>query len=123
MPLLVIICGWTISKYSGEFAQVNFKVRLANELMTIERKGEPVTPATEITTFRSSGKPVENLYREAASIVDRFYAGSWIMGGFIGLILGITLARLTIYKYRKEYLVNKGNCLSCARCLEYCPVK
>ena len=122
-PLLVIICGWTISKYSGEFAQVNFKVRLANELMTIERKGEPVTPATEITTFRSSGKPVENLYREAASIVDRFYAGSWIMGGFIGLILGITLARLTIYKYRKEYLVNKGNCLSCARCLEYCPVK
>lgn len=122
-PVLVILCGWTVSKYHEDFARVNFKVRLAQEMMTIESKGETAVIPTEVTTFRSSGQMAENLYKEAAAIVHRFYTGSWIMGGFIGLIFGLTLARLTIFRYRNEYLANKGNCLSCARCLEYCPVK
>jgi NosR/NirI family nitrous oxide reductase transcriptional regulator len=122
-PVLVVLCGWTVSKYHEDFAHVNFKVRLAQEMMTIESKSETAVIPTEVTTFRSSGQMVENLYKEAAAIVNRFYTGSWIMGGFIGLVFGLTLARLTIFRYRNEYLANKGNCLSCARCLEYCPVK
>jgi NosR/NirI family nitrous oxide reductase transcriptional regulator len=122
-PALVILCGWTASKYHEDFAHVNFKVRLAQEMMTIDSKSESAVIPTEVTTFRSSGQMAENLYKEAALIVNRFYAGSWIMGGFIGLVFGLTLARLTIFRYRNEYLANKGNCFSCARCLEYCPVK
>jgi NosR/NirI family nitrous oxide reductase transcriptional regulator len=122
-PALVVLCGWTVSKYHEDFAHVNFKVRLAKEMMTIDSKSETAVIPTEVTTFRSSGQMVENLYKEAAAIVNRFYTGSWIMGGFIGLVFGLTLARLTIFRYRNEYLANKGNCLSCARCLEYCPVK
>lgn len=122
-PFLIVATGWTFSRYHEEFARVNFKVKLAYELMTIEKKGEPAALPTEITTFRSSGTPVENLYREAASIIKKFHTGSWIIGGSIGLILGLTLASLTIFKYRDEYTANKGNCLSCARCLDYCPVK
>lgn len=121
-PALVVLCGWTASKYHEDFAQVNFKVRLAQELMNYDTKNDAATVPLEISTFRSSGKPVENLYKEAAVLVNRFYIGSWIMGGIIGLIIGLTLARLTIFRYRNEYLANKGNCLSCARCLEYCPV-
>jgi NosR/NirI family nitrous oxide reductase transcriptional regulator len=122
-PVLVVLCGWTVSKYHMDFAHVNFKVRLAQEMISIESKGETAVIPTEVTTFRSSGQMAENLYKEAAHIVNRFYTGSWIMGGFIGLVFGLTLARLTIFRYRNEYLANKGNCLSCARCLEYCPVK
>jgi ferredoxin len=92
-------------------------------MMILDSKDETAVLPTEVTTFRSSGQLAENLYMEAASILKRFYAGSWIMGGFIGLVFGLTLARLTIFRYRNEYLANKGNCLSCARCLEYCPVK
>lgn len=122
-PLLIIVCGWIFSKYHEDFALVNFKVRLAEEFMNFDTNKDASTVPLEIATFRSSGKPVENLYREAAVIVHRFYFGSWIMGGIFGLILGLTLARLTIFRYRNEYLANKGTCLSCARCLAYCPVK
>jgi|WetSurMetagenome_2_1015567.scaffolds.fasta_scaffold18229_2 NosR/NirI family transcriptional regulator, nitrous oxide reductase regulator len=122
-PLLVVVCGWTVSRYHQDFAVVNFKVRLAKELMANENKAGTALIPTEITTFKSSGKPLENLYKEANAIVHRFYVGSWIMGALIGLVFGLVLARLTIFKYRDEYLVNKGSCLSCARCLEYCPVE
>ena len=122
-PALVVLCGWTVSKYHEDFAHVNFKVRLAQELMTLDRKSETVAIPAEVTAFQASGQQVENLYKETAAIVKRFYTGSWIMGGFIGLVFGLTLARLTLFRYQNEYLANKGNCLSCARCLPYCPVK
>jgi len=121
-PFLVVVCSWTASKYYESFAKVNFKVRLANELM-MASKNETGQNSIEITTFLSSGKPVEKLYEEAAAIVDRFHTGSWIFGGVIGLVFGITLARLTLFQYRNEYSINKAACLSCARCVDYCPVK
>lgn len=123
-PVLVILIGWVTSKYHEDFARVNFKVRLAEEMIKHNNESQKeAEPLTEITTFEASGTPVEALYKEAASIVDKFYIGSWIIGGFIGLIFGLTLAKLTIYPYRDEYLTNKGNCFSCARCIDYCPVK
>lgn len=122
-PLLIVASGWTLSRYHENFAQVNFKVRLANELMILSSKGDPDVLSKEVTAFRSSGKAIEDLYNEAAAILKRFYIGSWIIGAFLGLVFGLTLARLTIYRYQDEYLANKGSCLSCARCLEYCPVK
>jgi NosR/NirI family transcriptional regulator, nitrous oxide reductase regulator len=121
-PALIAVCGWTVSRYNEDFAKVNFKVRLANELMAKDSIPANATIPVEITTFQSSGKPVENLYKEASVIIHRFYIGSWIIGAFIGLIFGLTLARLTIFRYQDEYLVNKGTCLSCSRCLDYCPV-
>ena len=121
-PLLVVVTGWTVSKYHEDFAKVNFKVRLATELMAKAKADETTQVTNELTAFKSSGKTVEALYKEVSSIIRKFYIGSWIIGGTIGLVLGLTLARLTIYKYRDEYLANKGTCLSCARCLQYCPV-
>jgi polyferredoxin len=122
-PALVILGGWTVSQYHEDLAQVNFKVRLANQLMTAGTDDGATVVPDEITAFRSSGTQLEALYKEAASIVRKFYIGGWIMGAFLGLVFGLTLARLTIYRYRNEYVANKGNCFSCARCLKYCPVK
>ncbi len=122
-PVLVALTGWTVSRYHGDFAQVNFKVKLANEMKEMKiNKSASVLP-DEVKAFQSSGTPEEALYQEARSIIGKFYTGSWIMGGFIGLVLGLTLARLTLYRYRNEYNTNKGNCYSCARCVPYCPVK
>jgi NosR/NirI family transcriptional regulator, nitrous oxide reductase regulator len=122
-PVLMAVCGWTLSKYHEDLANVNFKVRLAQEMMTLDTKADALTLPVEVTTFQASGVAVENLYKEAAVIVRKFYAGSWIIGCFIGLVFGLTLSRLTIFSYQNEFLANKGNCLSCARCLDYCPVK
>jgi NosR/NirI family nitrous oxide reductase transcriptional regulator len=121
-PLLMAACGWTASKYHETFAKVNGKVRLANQVR-LSSISESAQPSIEITTFRSSGKPAEQLYAEASVILDRFYLGSWFLGAFIGLVFGLTLARLTLIPYKTDYTTNKGTCFSCARCVDYCPVK
>lgn len=121
-PLLMAASGWTASKYHETFAKVNGKVRLANQIM-LASKSESTQTSIEITTFRSSGKPAEKLYEEVALILDRFYLGSWFLGAFIGLVFGLTLAQLTLIPYKTDYTTNKGTCFSCARCVDYCPVK
>jgi len=122
-PVLIVLTGWVVSRYHEDFAHVNFKVRLAQEMMNAGQYTDPATIPTEVTTFQASGTAVEALYKEAEFIVHKFHIGSWIIGGFIGLVFGLTLAQLTIYRYRDEYTTNKGNCYSCARCVDYCPVK
>lgn len=122
-PVLVFAAGWTASQYHLDFARVNFKVRLAEEMMRVTENPEAITLPDEVTAFQSNEKPVELLYAETQSIIRKFHIGSWIIGGFIGLVFGLTLARLVIYRYRDDYQTNKGECFSCARCVPYCPVK
>lgn len=121
-PALVILGGWAGSRFHSNLAMVNFKVRLANELITANKDAE-AKPSFEVATFKGSGAAVETLYKEAADITRQFYYGGWILGGFLGLVFGLTLANQSIFRYRDEYIPNKGACFSCARCVEYCPVK
>lgn len=122
IPVLMLAGGWAGSRYHENLAGVNSRVRLANHLL----ENAPVVSLEveeEITAFRTSGQPVEELYAEAAAIVRRFYIGGWIFGAFIGLVFGLTLANLTRFQKRTDYTPNKGHCLSCARCMDYCPVR
>jgi ferredoxin len=120
IPLLMVLCGWSGASLHQRLAMVNSKVRLANELL---QSKEGQTLSMEITTFKSSGKQIDRLYTDAAEILKKFYIGGWIFGAFIGLVLGLSLASLTLFKYRVDYTPNKGTCLSCARCVDFCPVK
>ena len=121
IPVFVFLSGWTGSRFHENLANVHPKVRLANNLIeNQEYVSEEVLE--EITAFKSSGKPAEVLYNEAAAIVGNFYIGSWVLGAFLGLVFGLTLAGLTHFKYKTDYTPNKGTCFSCARCFEYCPV-
>jgi len=120
IPLLVLAGGYTGSRFHENLARVNHKVQLAQTLLHPDNT-QP--ESFEVTAFKSSGKSTEELYKEAASIVDEFYVGGWILGGFIGLVFGLTLTSLSIFKYQEDYTPNKGTCLSCARCVDFCPVK
>ncbi len=122
IPILIVFGGWTGSKFHENLASVNPKVRLANVLLEQDIE---VTEDTriEIDAFKSSGKTKADLYSEAGAIVNEFYTGGWILGGFIGLVFGLTLAGLSRFRYRTDYEPNKGTCLSCARCMDYCPVE
>ena len=122
-PVLVIVSGWTTAQYHQDFARVNFKVRLAEEMMNVTADPGAVTMPDEVTAFQSNETPVEQLYKETQLIIHKFRTGSWIVGGFIGLVFGLTLARLVIYRYREDYQTNKAECFSCARCMPFCPVK
>lgn len=121
-PALVVIGGWAGSRFHENLAMVNPTVRLA---YTLSSKTNNITdnPSTEVSGFKGSGKTLENLYKEAASINRQFYIGGWLLGGFLGLIFGLTLAKQSFPLYRKEYVPNKGTCLSCGRCMDFCPIK
>lgn len=121
IPVLMILGAWTLSNFYENLAKVNSKVRLANELMLF--KADSMLPSVEIEAFKSAGTPVEELYSEAAVIVEQFYIGSWVLGGFLGLVFGLTLSSLSVFKYREDYTPDKAECVSCARCLKYCPVE
>jgi NAD-dependent dihydropyrimidine dehydrogenase PreA subunit len=56
-------------------------------------------------------------------IREKFYTGGWIAGGFMGLVIGLTLLGQIVYRKNGDYQPYKGDCISCARCIPYCPVK
>ncbi len=122
VPVLVFSGGYIASNFHKNLAMVHPKVKLANETVNNTNYGVVGKEALEITAFKSSGQTIEQLYAEAASIVDEFYMGSWFLGGFIGLVFGLTLIGLSVFKYHPDYSPNKATCLSCARCMKYCPV-
>ncbi len=121
-PALVILCGFIGSVFHENLSMVNPKVRLAYILSTADAKTSD-NYSIEISAFKGSGKTLDQLYIEAKSITRQFYFGGWILGGFLGLILGLTLAKQSFPQNSREYRPNKGTCLSCTRCVDFCPVK
>lgn len=122
IPLLVVVGGWTGAKFHENLARVNPKVSLAKELLTFDGVIDDNT-SEEIKAFTMAGKPEEELYTEATAIVKDFYKGGWLLGGFIGLVFGLTLLGLSVFRYREDYVPNRSSCLSCLRCVDYCPVE
>ena len=76
----------------------------------------------DVQTFLKSGKTMDTLVMEAEVIRGKFYTGSMIAGGFLGLVVGMTLLNTVVFRKRQDYVPHKGNCFSCGRCMDYCPV-
>ena len=122
IPFLAAAGGWTGIQLHETLAGVSPKVKLAKELLDPASPGNQTEPF-EITAFRSSGKSSAEVFTEATGVIKRFYTGSWILGGFIGFIFGVVIAGRMLITWRTDYVPNKGACFSCARCVDYCPVK
>ncbi|MCK9421597.1 MAG: 4Fe-4S binding protein [Bacteroidales bacterium] len=122
IPFLIVAGGWTGIRLHETLAGVNGKVKLARQLLdpaTLRIQSEPF----EITAYKSSGKSQMQVNEEASVMLKRFYTGGWILGGFIGLMFGVVIAGRMLNIWRTDYVPNKGTCLSCTRCVDYCPVK
>lgn len=122
IPFLMLAGGWTGSKLHEPLAGVNAKVRLAKQILKpFTNKNQAET--FEIQAYKSAGKQQSQVFAEASAVLHQFYIGSWIVGGFVGLVFGGLIAGRMITTYRTDYIPNKGTCLSCVRCVDYCPVK
>ena len=123
IPIMVAVGGFLASNFYENFAMVNSKVRLENELKNNSNYGLKDKEALEITGFKSSGKSLAMLQSEVKTILHQFYVGSWIFGAFVGLVFGLTLLNLSVFKYHSDYSPDRARCHSCARCMDFCPVK
>jgi polyferredoxin len=121
-PLWVGIGGFAGSKMQVPLSMINRTVYLADLLIKHpEVKNDPNN--IDVRTFMSLGKSTVKLMEEAVVIRNQFYIGGWLLGGFMGLVIGSRLMRLSVFRRRDDWEPNKTNCLSCARCMSYCPVK
>jgi ferredoxin len=95
-------------------------VRLA-ERVYLEQAGivEGTTDASD--AFRATGKEVKELYADASAIKVKFGVGSWLFGGFIGLVVGLKFIALSVRREKTDYHADSASCLACGRCFEYCP--
>ena len=122
LPLWVGIAGYAGSLAHIPLSRFNQTVYLAEQIVEHPEVKED-TKNIDVRTFMSSGKTTEQLIQEADAIRNQFYWGGWILGGFIGLVIGTSLIGLSTFRKREDWEPNKTNCLSCARCMDYCPVK
>jgi ferredoxin len=122
LPLWMGIGGFAGSLLHVPLSRFNQTVYLAEQIVEHpEVKNDPNN--IDVRTFMSSGKTTEQLILEADTIRTQFYWGGWILGGFMGLVIGTSLIGLSTFRKREDWEPNKTNCLSCARCMDYCPVK
>lgn len=122
VPLWIGIGGWTGSMVHVPLSKFNKTVYLSEQLVAHPEIRQDQANI-DVQSFMQSGKTLEQLVTEGKAIRRQFYWGSWLLGGFMGLVIGLTLVKLATHRNRKDYVPDKTNCLSCGRCMDYCPVK
>ena len=122
LPLLVALGVGAGSLLKESLSRMHPTVQLA-ERVAGEELGRYDETTIYTETFRSSDRPVADLYAEALEIKQSYgVAGRWL-GGFIGLVIACKLIAVSMYRSRSGYEPDRGTCFSCGRCFKYCPVK
>jgi ferredoxin len=117
-----MLAGWFLTEKTHlHLAGINPIVSLAREMRSEELTGVPAI-TKEAVTFKESGKNLEELYLNEATVTERFRKGSRWVGLFFGASLGLALFISTRREERTGYVPDRGKCVSCARCFESCPV-
>jgi ferredoxin len=122
LPILMLLCGWAGSGIRKVTSRMHPTVRLA-ERIYLEDTGKVEDTTDASLAFRATGKETEVLYSEALNIRADFGLGGWFFGGFVGLVIGLKLVTVSIWRQRTDYEAGRASCLACGRCFKYCPME
>ncbi len=122
IPVLMAVGGWMMSASHRWLASAHQEVALAQ---TIAKHPELLTQKgnVDIDTFLASGMSLEALNTKAEVVREKFRIGGWYAGAFIGLVLGLMLLNEVVFRKQEIYQANRSNCMSCGRCMDFCPVE
>ncbi len=121
LPIIIVAGGWVGSKCHVPLSKAHYTVDLAEQIR-LEDTGRRTETSDETDAFRATGKTTAQLYDEARAIRHQFKIGGWILGGFLGLVFGLKLINLSVFRKQDIYEADRGHCYSCGRCFDYCPV-
>ena len=120
--VLIAGLGWTGSLLGTSASKLHPSVVLAEHYFANIKKPAPYTPQTpEALLLKRAEKDPRAVATNAASVRARFVLGGWLLGGWIGLVIGVKLISLSVRHLHSEFEPDRGACVSCARCFEYCP--
>jgi len=122
IPIWIAAGGFTGWKAHTFLSKAHPDVSLA-ELMITRPEVKNDLKNIDVQTFLSSGKTMDKLVEETTLIRKKFLWGSMAAGGFLGLVIGMTLLNQVIFRRNDIYEPDRGDCYSCGRCMDYCPVK
>jgi ferredoxin len=123
LPLLLLLGTGIGFLMHVPLSRLHADVRLAERVAWEERQGDARTFTIASEAFRSTGRPLPELYSEAAGIRRKFRAGSVLLGGFMGLMLGARLIGLSRWPRQGCHDMDHSQCVSCARCFAHCSVE
>jgi ferredoxin len=122
LPLLVAGGAWLGRGFSASAARLDPTVSLAERYL--REKDQPVKTGVLTPDDLALDRARENheeLIRSAVGIRQRFLIGAPLFGGWVGLVLGVKLLSLSVRRRRTDYEPDRGDCVACARCFEFCP--
>ncbi|MBN2475695.1 MAG: 4Fe-4S binding protein [Pirellulales bacterium] len=120
LPVLVGVGAWLGHGTGASLSRLDPVVRLADRIL-LEETGRAEGTSDASDAFRNTGRPIEELYREAFDKTRRFgVAGAWL-GAWVGLVIGGKLIYLSVRRRREDYQPDRSNCVACGRCFWYCP--
>jgi NosR/NirI family nitrous oxide reductase transcriptional regulator len=122
LPVLIFFGAWAGRSVKNTLAKMHPTVSLA-ERVRLEETGrvEGTTEASD--AFRTTGVENADLYEQATNIRNSFGFGGLLLGGFLGLVIGLTLIEVSVWRERPDYEADRAGCFACGRCFEYCPVE
>jgi NosR/NirI family transcriptional regulator, nitrous oxide reductase regulator len=122
IPVLAIAGAIILYNLAPALSRVNKNSNLAQEIRLEKEKGIKAV-SKDAVAYMESGKSEDELYKEEASIINRYRKGAPWVGIFLGLSLGIGFYSSTIRERRTDYKPHQGKCFSCGKCFKSCPVK
>lgn len=120
IPILVALGFWLGNRIAIPLSKVNPTVALA-ERVVAEDSGKIKGTTDASTAFRATGKPVSELTTQALKVRERITLGAGLFGAFVGLVFSLRLLSLALSQPNKIYDPDPANCVSCARCYNFCP--
>ncbi len=121
IPVWMFIGGYAVSSSHVLLSKAHQDVYLS-ELLIAHPELKSDTKNLDIKAFLESGKTFDELVANASLIRAKFKSGGWFLGGFLGLVIGIMIMNQFVFRTKTIYEPHKGDCFSCGRCMDYCPV-
>ena len=121
VPVWVFLGGYAVSSAHVLLSKAHPDVYLS-ELLIKHPELKADVDNLDIQAFLESGESMDQLVEKASVIRTKFKKGGWFLGGYLGLVLGIMIMNQFILRKRTDYEPHKGDCFSCGRCMDYCPV-
>jgi len=121
LPLMVAAGAITLSLMSDRLSRMNQDVRLYHMVVDHQANPMPVQPLILEAFFGQEVKTVADLFEVSEIVKADFRRKSRVIGGFLGLVIGLTLIGLSTKRTRKTYSIDDANCICCGRCFSYCP--
>ena len=118
---MVLLVAWAAGRLGPTLAGAQREVRVARELLAAQAPPQ-AQPSADLQFAQEGGVAGAALIDSAAAAERRFVLWSRWVGGGVALLVMLKLVRLSLYRRIADHEPDRGECFSCGRCFEYCPI-